>query len=134
MGDQRPNLRVAVRWCGCACFVLAWLWRAALVGRPAKRTGSELNPYELAMLNGGLPLAITAAIAELQMRGSLEAGERQTVQATGQREHNEYGLEEAVMSVVDRHPQISVRELEVRVGESPAARGSAPAWSATACC
>ena len=82
-----------------------------------------LDPYEIAVLNGGPQLAITIAAAELHRRAELVRSGRQIL-ANRRPEPvrgNGGDLEQEVFEAVERNPGTSPHQLR---GGSPAARRS----------
>jgi uncharacterized protein (TIGR04222 family) len=62
----------------------------------------DLQPYEIAMLNGGERLAVAAAVAELRSHGLIEPGERRgTVVATAGRRSVRDSLEAEILHALD---------------------------------
>lgn len=108
----------------CAAVVAAiWLRRRSLIGAgddapPADR----LDPYAVAVLNGGPQLAITIAAAELHRRAELIRSGRQIL--ANRRPQIVAGsggeLEQEVFEAVERNPGTSPHQLRRRLAGSPA--------------
>ncbi|MEA2195578.1 MAG: hypothetical protein QOG42_2012, partial [Solirubrobacteraceae bacterium] len=97
---------------------IRWQWQRAL-GTTPRTESAELDPYRLAMLNGGPQLAITAAVAKLHDIGTLrsDAETRRPVVAQPPR-GNADPLERAVVEAVERDPRITISALRRALAES----------------
>lgn len=108
---------------GIGWFCLVWQARARLLGGGAPGPMPPLSQCELAMMNGGEGLAITAAATHLQSAGMLEAGERRrTVRATGRRSPDVSGVELAILELLGREPEIPIAALRRRLVTGEAVR------------
>jgi uncharacterized protein (TIGR04222 family) len=98
-----------------------WLWRHRLLGPHDPRAGAgELGAYDLAMLNGGAPLAITTASAKLHQDGLLRPGtKRRTLVTEGRLEAGADPLEWEVLQAVAARPGISTRTLRGELEAAP---------------
>lgn len=100
-----------------------WLYRRYLL-RGTDTGGDELSEYELAALNGGAELAVTAAAARLRSFGVLEPGYRpRTLRVSGRLAPRADPLEREVFDAVSREPDIPIRELRRSAARGPAASG-----------
>jgi uncharacterized protein (TIGR04222 family) len=105
---------------------------AALFGRrPRARPApehpvdpAELDPYEVAMLNGGERLAVTAAVANLKQAGAIGAGQTsRMIVADGRLPLDAHPVEQAVYATVDRLTVQSLRVNQDTVASTPALTG-----------
>jgi uncharacterized protein (TIGR04222 family) len=109
---------------GVGCIGLVWLGRRRLLEAPRRShpQSAGLGPYELAVLNGGPTLAVTAAASRLRSAAALEPGEwRHTLQVSGSLSANADPLEREVFEAVHREPGIAIRQLRAAVVAGPAA-------------
>ena len=110
-------------WLYAVAFVVtacgAWLRRKRLLNAQDGRAPSQtLDVYELAMLNGGPPLAITIAMAKLHRLGGLVAGSGKKIRTAGRPKSDSEeitDLDHEVYDVADRSPGITARKLEREV-------------------
>jgi uncharacterized protein (TIGR04222 family) len=108
----------------CALSTLGlWAWRRDLLA-PQGAAPSHRPPgtYELAILNRGPELAVTAAAARLRDAHVLEPGQRRhTLQVSGKPSRGADRLEREVFEAVVRRPGITIRRLRRDVSAGPAA-------------
>ncbi|HEU0316259.1 MAG TPA: TIGR04222 domain-containing membrane protein, partial [Solirubrobacteraceae bacterium] len=97
-----------------------WLCRRG-IGPPAAGAGA-LDAYDVALLNGGPALAITAATATLRQLGLIVPGgtPRTLRAAPAERTRRADALERAVYDAVARTPDVATRTLEAELADSPA--------------
>jgi len=102
--------------------LVLWLLRWYLL-RGTDTGGDDLSAYELAMLNGGAGLAVTAAAARLHSFDVLEPGaELRTLRASGQLGSDPDPLDREVFEAVYRQPGIPIRKLRAQLAAGEAAR------------
>lgn len=94
-------------------------WRRAMHPRSSGDMTRSPDMYDVAMLNGGPQLAITAAATKLHRDGVLRRGfRRRTLEAVGRVDPRAHPLEHEVFEVVRRQPGMWVAQLHEDLEES----------------
>ena len=112
-------------WCYAAAFLATacavWLRRKSLLNAQEGRAPSgALDPYELAMLNGGTQLAITIATANLHRLSAFVASSSKKLRAAGRPKAALTELEHEVYDAVERTPGITAPKLERELADGMA--------------
>jgi uncharacterized protein (TIGR04222 family) len=82
---------------------------------------AELDPYELAVLNGGKRLAVTAAIANLRQADAIGPGSKaMRIQASGSLPANAHPIEQAVHDQIAQDGQQTLKTIQQKTIPKPA--------------
>jgi uncharacterized protein (TIGR04222 family) len=97
-------------------------WRSAILGQ-ARRVRAHPTDYELAMLNGGPGLAVTAAAAKLRGESVLEPGDaRHALRVDLSAYERDDPLERELLETAAHDPQTPFRHVRAAVARGPAAQ------------
>jgi uncharacterized protein (TIGR04222 family) len=107
------------------CGAVLMAWRSAILGK-ARRVREHPTEYELAMLNGGPELAVTAAAAKLSGEAVLEPGDgRHTLRVALSADDRADPLERELLDTAARAPDTPFRDVRAAVARGPAAQAMA---------